>query len=540
MKLGRCRIAGLVALACAMAAAPASAGAQVPTAMPAAPPSAGAAATDSPPILQPAAPPGAQTVRLDYGPLTVKPGQNTISVDVQKSRPAVNGWIVGFRPGMIRVRDKKPPPVGEIHLHHAVWLVDWEPTFASGEEKTYVTAPSGYGWRYTTKQYWLLNHMIHNLTATKEQVILTVEIDFIADTAPEAKTIKEVKTRWMDVQGLKPYPVFDVKRRSGKNGRYTYPDDDPKAYRSDVKVRNRWVVDRDATLVGTIGHVHPGGLHSDLFLERDGKKAHLFRSTARYFEPAGPVSWDLAMGVTRPEWKVAVKKGDVLSTTATYETRRGAWYESMGIMPVAITNGPDGGVDPFTQPVDMREVLSHGRLPENIDSGGKPNPGLSNPLRLKDGPGVDRIVIKNFAFSQGDLSRAGKRGRPALVTRGTSLKFINRDPSLEIFHTVTGCKAPCNRSAGISYPLADGAPFDSGELGYGPKVNLGTLLPGGDDLVVPITPAAQRITWKTPKNLKPGTYTYFCRVHPFMRGAFRVRSKTSGTKKRAAVRRQRG
>ena len=29
-------------------------------------------------------------------------------------------------------------------------------------------------------------------------------------------------------------------------------------------------------------------------------------------------------------------------------------------------------------------------------------------------------------------------------------------------------------------------------------------------------------TLKTPKTLKPALYTYFCRVHPFMRGAFRV------------------
>ncbi len=28
---------------------------------------------------------------------------------------------------------------------------------------------------------------------------------------------------------------------------------------------------------------------------------------------------------------------------------------------------------------------------------------------------------------------------------------------------------------------------------------------------------------QTPANLKPGTYTYFCRIHPFMRGAFRVK-----------------
>ena len=151
-----------------------------------------------------------------------------------------------------------------------------------------------------------------------------MEVDFIPNDAPEAKGIKEISTRWMDVQGLKPYPVFDVMRNAGKSGRYVYPDDDPKAYKSAPRVRNRWVVDRDTTLVGTIGHVHPGGLFTDLFLERGGRKAHLFRSNAHYFEPAGPVSWDLAMGVTRSEWKVAVKKGDVLSTTTTYETRRGA------------------------------------------------------------------------------------------------------------------------------------------------------------------------------------------------------------------------
>jgi hypothetical protein len=489
-----------------------------------------AASADGTPVVIPPKPAGAQTIHMDYGPLKIKPGQNLISVDLQKQRPAVDGWIVGFRPGLVRARDHKAPPVDQIHLHHAVWLVDWVPTFASGEEKTWVTAPQGYGWRYTTKQHWLLNHMIHNLTPTPESVYLTVEIDFIPDTAPEAKDITEITTRWMDVQGLTPYPVFNVARKAGKDGRYTYPDDDPTAYKHAPRIRNRWVVDHDATLVGTIGHVHPGGLWTDLFLERGGKKAHLFRSNAHYFEPDGPVSWDMAMGVTRSDWKIAVKKGDVLSISTTYETQKGAWYESMGIMPVGITKRPSGGVDPFTQPVDMREVLSHPRLPENIDSGGRPNPGLSNPVKLKDGPLIDKITIRNFSFSQGDLSVSGKRGLPPVVPQGSSLKFVNREPGggLEIFHTITGCAAPCNRTAGIRFPIANGAPFDSGELGYGPKVNLGYLVHDSDNEVVPITPAAQRITWKTPADLKPGTYTYFCRVHPFMRGAFRVKRGVQG------------
>ena len=37
-----------------------------------------------------------------------------------------------------------------------------------------------------------------------------------------------------------------------------------------------------------------------------------------------------------------------------------------------------------------------------------------------------------------------------------------------------------------------------------------------------LTAAANRINWNTPATLAPGTYTYFCRIHPFMRGAFRV------------------
>jgi plastocyanin len=76
------------------------------------------------------------------------------------------------------------------------------------------------------------------------------------------------------------------------------------------------------------------------------------------------------------------------------------------------------------------------------------------------------------------------------------------------YHTITACRAPCTKDTGIAYPIADGGvQFDSGELGYGPAA---------------LTPAANRNTWTTPRNLPPGTYTYFCRIHPFMRGAFRV------------------
>jgi plastocyanin len=102
-------------------------------------------------------------------------------------------------------------------------------------------------------------------------------------------------------------------------------------------------------------------------------------------------------------------------------------------------------------------------------------------------------------------------------------------PQASAYHTITACKQPCDRTTGIAYPIANGnVQFDSGELGYGPDVPA----LGGK-----FTPAAQRNTWKTPKSLGSGTYTYFCRIHPFMRGAFRVigaHGKGSVTKKSKA------
>lgn len=543
MKRPRFPITLLAAIAALLLAAPAANAASAFT------------ATKNPAkVYDPGPPPGAQVLKYKFGPIKVRSGQNIIDIDVQKERPAVNGWVVGFRPGLVDHKTGKSPSVDVVHLHHAVWLVDLKPVFAVGEEKTYFNAPPGYGWRYTTKQSWIINHMIHDLVGQPHEVDVTMTLWFIPDTAPEAASIKQIDTQWMDVQGIKPYPVFNALKGSGRNGRFEYPDQAKDPY-PDGRIRNKSVVDHDATLVATAGHLHPGGLWTDLKLTRDGRTVRLFRSKANYFEPSGPVSWDVAMTATNKDWRIAVKKGDVLSVSATYDTTRASWYEVMGIMVVGITKTPDGGVDPFTQKVDETGYLTHGRLPENIDKGvGRPNPGLRNPLRVRPGPFRDKVTIRNFVYQQGDLSMPGKKGLPPRIVQGQQLTFVNDDSPLGVrFHTITSCKAPCNRTGGIRFPLADGrGGFDSGELGFGPTLNTLGLYSGGDARI-PITPVVDKATgaancndggptglvgilktgcigtktWKTPKNLNPGLYTYFCRIHPFMRGAFRVVPKST-------------
>jgi plastocyanin len=514
-----------------LAAACGSGGDDGPGAEAGSPKNAGATAastTTSPPIAPDDVPAGAQRLHLEVGPITVEPGQNNIAYSRGIPQPEEDGYIVGIRPDL-RLADGSIPPVDVIHLHHGVWLnlSAKDPTapglperfFAAGEEKTRMVLPDGYGYAYKTTDRWIFNYMIHNLWPKPNQVWATYDIDFIPASSPAAKGIKPARPIWMDVQNGSVYPVFDVIRGTGNDGLYTYPDDATKPY-GDNAPKNAWTVDRDGVLIATAGHLHPGGLHDDLWVQRAGATApkghakdgaadtaHLFQSKAHYYEPAGAVSWDVAMTGTPKDWRVAVKQGDVLSTTATYDSKTASWYESMGIMVVWMADGTDGA-DPFAEPVDVDGLLTHGHLKENDNHGGEPAPKDYVDLTKVPSQNVANgftVDIDNFVYARGDMSIADA---VPTVAQGGTLTFDNtRDAPLAngIWHTITACKAPCNRSTGIAYPLANAdVQFDSGELG-----NAGP-------------PTAGRLTWQTPNDLAPGTYTYFCRIHPFMRGAFRI------------------
>ena len=459
--------------------------------------------------------PGTQHLHYEYGPIQILPGQNNIEAQVNRNKPKVPGYITRFNPNLVYSGGGKIPRVDVIHLHHGVWLNNGYPTFAAGEEKTVQQFPRGYGYRYRPSDGWIMNYMIHNLTPRPTKVSITYDIDFIPDSSVTAPKLTEAHPLWMDVSGISAYPVFDALKGQGKRGKFTFPDQARASQQDDIGRAREYTARRDMTLLNTAGHLHPGGLYTDLKATRGTRTKRLFRSEAKYFEPAGAVSWDVSMTHTEPDWRVALKAGDRLNVSATYDTRKASWYESMGIMVVFYADGKaKEAKDPFASKVDWRGLLTHGHLPENRVHGGKPRPRLPDARKLPDGVFSSNLEIKGFSYERGNLLLPGKRARPPLIRAGQSLTFTNLDAITTMsaqesaYHTITSCKAPCTGTSGIAYPLADGkVQFDSGELGYGP--------PG-------FTPAANRNTWQTPKSLKAGTYTYFCRIHPFMRGAFRV------------------
>jgi hypothetical protein len=490
---------------------------------------------------------GVEHLHFQAGPYLVTPGANLILLDSNKvPKPTQDGYMIRMAPNLHYARANGSccgavPRVDVIHLHHGVWLSNGAPGegegngggvypfMAAGEEKTVYQLPAGYGYPIGAKDRWFLNYMIHNLTATAERVYITYDIDFVPSTSPQAAPITPVHPIWMDVEDHHIYPVFDVHRYSGRGGKYTFPDMASHPYSG--APLNEFTVTHAGTLIATAGHLHPGGLYDDLDLIRPGvtpsggtipgsvpNSVRLFRSSAHYFDKRGPISWDMAMTGTAPDWRPAVKPGDVMRISATYETRRASWYESMGIMVVWEADNDQTGVDPFTRALDETGHVTHGHLPENNHHGGSAVVGVN----LKKFPTCfkRKVIIGGFHFTPGDFTSTGSDRCTPTVRQGQSITFVNNDASplspgglpyapspaylSSIFHSVTNCQSPCGLDTGISYPLANGAGnYDSGQLGVG-------------------TPAIGRLTWGTPKSLKPGTYTYFCRIHPFMRGVFRV------------------
>lgn len=473
------------------------------------------------------------------------------------------GYITRFQPNMVELLpggELKTPDVADVMMHHAVWIApNGGPTFASGEEKTIPKFPQGYGVKIGGAATWGLNYMIHSMNASGgRQVYLTWEIDWVPETSPARTDINAASIRWMDVAGAPQlYPVFDAERGfdADGDGKFVFPDDvptDPAApgYEERPKISNArsWTVPGGGvTLLFGAGHLHPGGLEVALEVARDGPDAGsvdgddpsevrpLFRSGARYYEPAGAISWDVSMEATRPEWRIKLKAGDTLSINTTYDVKKASWYESMGILPLAFTTANDPAAkDPFDDESAVRAmydaggILTHGRLTENIDNEANKDRKLADPRKLdgKGKVGKSGIVIDAFRYSKGGYSAfkgmPESSMRPPVVRRGQRVTFTNREAVLampdteQVWHSITSCQAPCNRGSGIGYPLAGGPiKFDSGQLGYGTGTS--TEVTTGSN------------TYTTPPLTKAGkTYTYFCRIHPFMRGSVRVRENKQG------------
>ena len=562
-------------------------------------------------------------IRFALGPIVVKPGQNeAMLVPTTIEKPRYDGHVTRFRPDLVLATTGESPATDDMHLHHATWLNGGDsygngPFFASGEEKTILPLPDGYGMPVAGDDQWLLVYMVHNDTADSQIVWLTYDIDYVAQDDADELGLAPTKPIWLDVQGDQIHPeapstsanpVFNVQRGFGskdpETGRLVCTWPKQNCARHDmygqvtpqqgqtvdsegnpIKIAGAdWEVPKDmaGTIVAIGGHLHFGGIRDEVSLVRKGKEKPIFLSDAFYWRHGGkarskdrigspPTSWDFAMaGSGAPWWKVKIREGDKLRLNAVIDSQEGSWYENMGIVMAWVA--PDdphepAGIDPFDRRVTidrgypegqlvpkgaydaasnwrpnscnpdyrgksktlcLRGSPTHGPMQEsNNHSGGCHDGGCPPVPTDTEGEVTTDIVSAAFTYGHADMGVIGAQGIP-LLKKDQPARFWNYDAAARVWHTYTRCAAPCTGPKDMDYPYADGGrgspkdvmDFDSSEIGYGTFLEpaSGQIPPSGKSWEQTVRDG---LYWEfTPT--KTGTYTFYCRIHRWMRGAFKV------------------
>jgi plastocyanin len=197
------------------------------------------------------------------------------------------------------------------------------------------------------------------------------------------------------------------------------------------------------------------------------------------------------------------------------------------------------GCSPSATVLCTRGQITHGHIGSSSNHTGCRGTACSDSLLATApewvGDPIDEIHMAGFLYGPGDFGQIPVTGIPE-VALGSTVTFLNEDMFALIPHTATLCGYPCTGSVNTHYPIPDGGQkvvatpatgddpdftvedpdgdkaldamdFDTTELG----INLGT----------PTLGEPQNARYEL-KATRTGVYTYFCRIHPFMRGAFEV------------------
>ena len=333
--------------------------------------------------------------------------------------------------------------------------------------------------------------MIHNLLPNRDRVYLTYD----ARLHPRLVAGREEASAGSRRAGSTSRAARRTRcststAAAGATGASPTPTTRPDAYGGGVRAQPDARSSATACWCRRAGHLHPGGLYTDLKLTRDGRTVNLFRSRAQVLGARG--RGVVGRGDDRDAPELA-RQGQARRRAQRVRDLRlqarvlvrvdgdHARWPSRPARAAASTRSRGK--------LERRGRITHGHLRENRNHGGEPG-GLPDPRTLtagRDAPTRSRSPTSSTARAT-CCAAAPPRGRRT-VAPGQSLAFINRDAARTIFHTITACRAPCNRTTGIAYPLADGpVDFDSGELGFGPQG---------------FTAAANRDTWSTPVDARP-------------------------------------
>jgi hypothetical protein len=263
------------------------------------------------------------TTTVRYGPFTVAAASGDVpglvtTVRLAVARPCAACFITQFRPNLVFADGSTANVDRGVMLHHAVWSSQFQADatcsgtplglagqrfFASGNERTVVGFPAGYGYRVRWYDAW---HML-------------VEI---MNTAPAAQTVYVSVTytyRW-PWESVRPVvPVWLDVDQCG-DSEYSIP-----AGPSDTHWD--WNVNVPGTVVSAVGHVHGHGVAVEATNETQGG-----RSICKSVATADPTNVHTVLSMSACAGDLGrVNSADVVRLHSMYDSSHAA-DDVMGIM----------------------------------------------------------------------------------------------------------------------------------------------------------------------------------------------------------------
>ena len=176
------------------------------------------------------------------------------------------------------------PRVDVIHLHHGVWLTNGAAGQGEGNRprrllpvhgrrarrRRSTRCPSGYGYPIGANDHWVLNYMIHNLTANPAKVYITYDMDFIPADSPAAR---QHQAGASDLDGRRgPSALSGVQRQppQRQERQVHVPGHGQEPLPNGAPPLNVFTVDHPGTLIGLPGTCIRAAFTTTLDLIRPG------------------------------------------------------------------------------------------------------------------------------------------------------------------------------------------------------------------------------------------------------------------------------
>jgi hypothetical protein len=213
--------------------------------------------------------PGAQHRDIRYGPFTI-PGAtnpdgthghahtgNQFRFFVEK--PCSNCYVTSMQADLVYPDGRQAGYSTDVQLHHMV-LANWsfgrsdatcnfgfpiplglifgQRFFASGDERTRIHYPAGYGYRVDAFDTWNLIYELASISAQPQDVYIKMSYDFVPASTPGMRNVEPI---WMD---LAQCGFSEISRPAGPS-----------------QASWTWDVNRPGEIVAIGGHIHDGGIN---------------------------------------------------------------------------------------------------------------------------------------------------------------------------------------------------------------------------------------------------------------------------------------